>query len=191
MSKPERSLCRSSLWRAVVRRIVPWTTLGTTIRGDVLEIGGGGGGMAEALARANPDVRLTMTDIDPAMVDTARVRLVRYSNVAVRQADVTLLPFADSSYDAVVSFLMLHHVIDWENAVAEVARVLRPGGTFVGYDLTDTTIAAWIHRVDGSPHRLIPRSVFEPAVDAAGLDIERMHYSARSHLFRFVAHKPR
>ncbi|UYM04114.1 class I SAM-dependent methyltransferase [Solicola gregarius] len=191
MSRPERSFCRSGVWQKVARRLVPWTTLGATFHGDVLEIGGGGGGMAEALARTNPDVRLMMTDVDPAMVDVARVRLARYSNVAVRQADVTRMPFADATYDAVVSFLMLHHVIAWEAAVDEVARVLRPGGMFVGYDLTDTPVSAWTHRIDGSPHRLIPRGAFEPAVENAGLDIEQVRYSGRNHVVRFRARKPR
>ncbi|MDN5851991.1 MAG: class I SAM-dependent methyltransferase [Actinomycetia bacterium] len=169
---------------------MPWTTLGTQFSGAVLEIGGGGGGMAEALAKANPQIRLTMTDIDEAMVDVARTRLAHVRNVSVRHADVTTLSFPDDSYDTVVSFLMLHHVIDWETAVAEVARVLRPGGLFVGYDLTDTRISALIHRVDGSPHRLIRRGEFEAEVGAAGLDLERMRYSAVHHIFRFVARKP-
>ena len=145
--------------------------------------------MAEALARANPDIRLTMTDVDELMVDTARVRLVRYSNVAVSRADVTRLPYDDASYDAVVSFLMLHHVIDWESAVAEAARVLRPGGRFIGYDLTDTAIAAWIHRLDGSPHRLIPRGGLEPVLAEYGLEAEHLRYGVRDHVVRFVARK--
>ena len=191
MSKSERSLCIGRPWRAVARRIVPWTTFGTQFSGDVLEIGGGGGGMAEAIAESNPHVTLTMTDVDDAMVDVARVRLAHFPNAMVRQADVTLLPFADDTYDTVVSFLMLHHVIDWETAVAEVARVLRPGALFVGYDLTDTAIARWIHRVDGSPHRLIRAGEFEAAADSAGLELEHMRYSARNHVFRFIARKPR
>lgn len=190
MSKPERSLCISRPWRSLARRMVPWTTLGTALSGDVLEIGGGGGGMAEAVAEANPHIRLTMTDVDSAMVDVARVRLARFRNTSVRQADVTMLPFADRSYDAVVSFLMLHHVVDWETAVDEVARVLRPGGLFVGYDLTDTAFAALVHRVDGSAHRLIPPGAFEPIVENAGLEAENMRYSMRRHLLRFVARKP-
>jgi ubiquinone/menaquinone biosynthesis C-methylase UbiE len=50
---------------------------------------------------------------------------------------------------------MLHHVIDWPAALDEVARVLRPGGVFVGYDLTNTMLARLIHQADRSPYRLL------------------------------------
>lgn len=96
--------------------------------GEVLEIGGGSGAMADGAARAYPNVRLTVTDIDDAMVHAARARLAARGNVRVDRADVTDLPFADDAYDVVMSHLMLHHVIDWRDALAEAARVLRPGG---------------------------------------------------------------
>jgi ubiquinone/menaquinone biosynthesis C-methylase UbiE len=70
------------------------------------------------------------------MVDAARARVAPFGDRAlVRQADATALPFEDAAFDHVVTFIMLHHVIDWEKALAETARVLRPGGTLVGYDL--------------------------------------------------------
>ena len=190
MSKSERSVCSGRSWQLLAKRIVPWATLGTEFSGDVLEIGGGGGGMAEALGAANPQIRLTMTDIDPAMVDVARARLAHVPNVSTRHADVTRLPFPDRSYDIVLSFLMLHHVVEWEPAIDEVARVLRPGGIFVGYDLTHTALAEFVHRVDGSPHRLIPAATLEPALERAGLEPEHMRYSMRRHILRFVARKP-
>ncbi|HLR84201.1 MAG TPA: class I SAM-dependent methyltransferase [Nocardioidaceae bacterium] len=191
MSKSERSMCLSRPWRSIARRIVPWATLDTALSGDVLEIGGGGGAMAEALAASHPHVRLTMTDVDPVMVDVARRRLAHVPDVSLCPADVTALPYPDASFDTVTSFLMLHHVIDWEKAVAEVARVLRPGGVFVGYDLTATRIATVIHLADDSPYRLIRRGEFESQVATAGLGLVRMQYSAFGHVFRFVAaHQP-
>lgn len=75
--------------------------------------------------------------------------------MTLRSADATAWPFADDSFDSVVSCLMLHHVIEWEAAVAEIARVLKPGGLFVGYDLTRTPAATLVHRVDRSPFRLV------------------------------------
>jgi SAM-dependent methyltransferase len=87
----------------------------------------------------------------------------------VKTADATAMPFPDDSFDSVVSCLMLHHIIDWEGAVAEVARVLRPGGIFVGYDLTRSPLASLFHRLDGSPHRLIVPDDFRTECARHGL----------------------
>lgn len=192
MSGSEVSLCRSGPWQAIARRAVPWATLHAELAGDVLEIGAGGGAMSAELARVFPHIRLTTTDTDASMVDAARTRLAACPNVTVRQADVTRLPFADASFDVVASFLMLHHVIDWESAVAEAARVLRPGGLLVGYDLTDTPVASLIHGLDRSPHRLIRIGALERVARTAGLEPERpehVRYSMRNHIVRFALRK--
>ena len=69
------------------------------------------------------------------MVEAARDALSEFGDrVDVRQADASQLPFPDESFDAVVSFIMLHHVIAWEKAVAEAVRVLRAGGRLIGFD---------------------------------------------------------
>ena len=155
MSGVEAAFCRSAPWRGFARRVVlPWATDGTDVTGSYLEIGGGSGAMAEALLRRHPAVRLTVTDVDPSMVAAIRARLDVYGDrVQVALADVLDLPYGDGNFDGAVSFLMLHHVIDWPEALAEVRRVLRPGGTFLGYDLTHAPIATAIHRLDRSPHR--------------------------------------
>jgi ubiquinone/menaquinone biosynthesis C-methylase UbiE len=54
----------------------------------------------------------------------------------VTRADAAALPFPDDRFDVVLSFAMFHHVPDWERAVGEAMRVLRLGGTLVGYDLS-------------------------------------------------------
>jgi ubiquinone/menaquinone biosynthesis C-methylase UbiE len=86
------------------------------------------------------------------------------ARASARQADATALPFADASFDTVVSFLMLHHVIEWERALAEAARVLRPGGLLLGYDLLDGATARLVHRVDRSPFRLAPEDALRTAL---------------------------
>lgn len=143
MSAVEGAFCRSSPWRSFARRrALPWALDGHSLVGDVLEIGGGSGAMAAGVARSYPDVRITITDVDLAMVDAAQARLAGLPNVTVTQADVTTLPFEDERFDAVTSYLMLHHVIEWHEALVEIGRVLKPGGRFIGYDLTDTPLVA-------------------------------------------------
>ncbi len=154
MSQIERAFCRGTLWRTSGQAVLgslPVDRLGR----DVLEIGSGSGDIALRLHVAHPGLAITATDIDPVMVETAARRLRPYPDVSVLGADATALPFADDSFDAVVSCLMLHHVVDWERAVAEIARVLRPGGVFTGYDLTRTPLATAVHRLDRAPFRLI------------------------------------
>ena len=190
MSALEASFCRSAPWALVARRMVPWATQGFPLTGDVLEIGGGSGAMAEAIARAHPRVRLTMTDADPVMVEAAQDRLAGHPLVQARQADATRLPFEDESFDTILSFLMLHHVIEWEHAVTEAARVLRPGGAFVGYDLLASPMASLVHRADRSPHRLIEPEAFGPVLDQAGLAPLALRLSFGGRVIRFIAHKP-
>jgi ubiquinone/menaquinone biosynthesis C-methylase UbiE len=101
------------------------------LHGDVLEIGCGSGAMAGEMLRRFPAVRVTATDYDRSMVCAAVERLTPFGNrAAVLRADATALPFRDETFDGVVTFIMLHHVIDWEGALREAARVLRPGGSW-------------------------------------------------------------
>lgn len=146
--------------------------------------------MAAALMQTKPLIRLTTTDYDPAMVADARTRLARYPHITTRQADATHLPFGDETFDYVASFLMLHHVIDWEESIGEASRVLRPGGTFLGYDLTVSRTASWLHFADRSPHRLIERGALEPALEMLGFEPVRVRYSLGGRVLRFAASKP-
>ena len=190
MSIVESAFCRSGPWQVIAKRVVPWATQGFPLSGDVLELGGGGGAMAAALVGDHPSIQLTTTDFDPAMVSAARERTGEHPRITARQADATQLPFTDQSFDATLSFLMLHHVVDWEEAVHEVARVLRPGGQFLGYDLAASRIATWVHVADRSPYRLIGRDEFTPVLRDAGLEPISIEFSFGSRLFRFVARKP-
>lgn len=192
MSAVESAFCRSAPWRLLARRaILPWSLAGDQLTGDVLEIGGGSGAMADGIARTCSRVRLTVTDVDDTMVAAARARLADHKNVVVERANVTALPFEESSFDAVTSHLMLHHVIAWQDALTEAARVLRPGGVFIGYDLTDTRLARLIHRADRSPHRIISVAELLHGLVSAGLEAVSVHPSGWGHLMRFRAEKAR
>ncbi len=93
--------------------------------GAVLEVGCGPGALAERL-RAERGIRLTALDLSPRMVALARAR-----GVDAREGDIRHLPFPAGSYDTVIAAWMLYHVDRLDDALAEVARVLRPGGRFV------------------------------------------------------------
>lgn len=98
---------------------------------DVLDIGCGPGWFwAAAVAVLPEDLRLTLTDLSPGMVDEAVTRCapLPFGSVTGQEADAAALPFADATFDAVVAMHMLYHVPDPAGAIAEMARVLKPGG---------------------------------------------------------------
>ncbi len=92
-----------------------------------------GGGVALRGARPGQDVRYVAADIAPAMLERTRAEARRRGiEVELCEADVGALPFADATFDLVVSFTGLHCFPDPAGAVAELARVLKPGGRLTG-----------------------------------------------------------
>lgn len=92
----------------------------------VLEVGSGPGVFASRLAAELPGVDLLATDQSERFVELTATR-----GVAAQVADVQDLPNASGSYDVVVAMWMLYHVPDLQRGLAEIRRVLRPGGLFV------------------------------------------------------------
>jgi SAM-dependent methyltransferase len=131
MSALLKALATSRPYRAFARRVVlPWALQGMRPAGEALEIGTGSGAMAAQLLSVFPELHIVATDYDPDMVATARQTLAPLAGLAsVQRADAADPPFADGQFDLVVPFAMLHHVVDWEQAIADAVRVLRPGGS--------------------------------------------------------------
>ncbi len=191
MSPFEAAFCRGAGWRAFASRIVlPWALQGERLDGEVLEIGAGSGAMAAQLLASRSRLRMTVTDFDEAMVAAARARLARFADRAnVRQADAARLPFPDGTFDAVVSFIMLHHVIDWHAALGEAVRVLRPGGVLVGYDLVASRPARWLHQAEGARHRLMAASELRDRLAALPVEAVRLRPGLAGLVVRFTARK--
>lgn len=100
---------------------------------EVLEIGCGRGVGVEVLLDRLGAAHVRASDLDPEMVERARRRLQGRSprSYTLSAEDAVSIETPDASVDAVVSFGTVHHVPPWRDAVAEVARVLRPGGSFL------------------------------------------------------------
>ncbi|OLT28300.1 hypothetical protein BJF82_16290 [Kytococcus sp. CUA-901] len=131
-----------------------------------------------------------MTDVDAAMVAVARARLVPVPNLRVQAADMTSLPFATDRFDAVMSNLMLHHVICWRDGAAEACGSSSPAGCSWGTTLTNTLLARFVHHADRSPHRMVSVEELVEGLAAAGFTGVNVRESARDHLMRFRAYKP-
>ncbi|WP_134670408.1 MULTISPECIES: class I SAM-dependent methyltransferase [unclassified Amycolatopsis] len=100
--------------------------------GEVLEVAVGTG---RNLPLYPPDVRLTGIDLSPSMLDLARRRAAETGREAtLTEADAQSLPFPDSTFDTVVCTLGLCGVTDERGAIAEMHRVLRPGGRLLLLD---------------------------------------------------------
>lgn len=119
---------RQALWVGAVGddpKEVLWRTLSEWQPRRVLEVGGGQGELAERM-KQELQADVTFVDISPRMVELARAR-----RIEAQVGDVQELPFADGSFDTVVSAWMLYHVPDIDRGLAEMARVLVPGGALV------------------------------------------------------------
>jgi len=156
----------------------------------LLEIGAGSGAMAAELLAMYPDVRLTVTDVDDEMVEVAAARLSQFGGrVTARHADATALPFPDGAFDAVLSWVMLHHTLEWEKALAETIRVLRPGGQLVGYDLLSTAPLRLLHRAGGARLRMIRLPELREAPRELPVDQAILTPSLAGSTVRFTLHK--
>lgn len=100
---------------------------------EVLEVGCGRGVGVEVLLDRLGASHVSASDLDPEQVERAQRRLHGRprASYTLSAADAVALETRDASVDAVISFGTIHHVPRWADAVAEVARVLRPGGRFL------------------------------------------------------------
>lgn len=117
-------------------------------RGVVLEIGGGTGAN---LPHYRDVERVTVSEPDPFMREKLRPKLARARvPVELSEAGAEALPFPDDSFDTVVSTLVLCTVPDQGLALAEIRRVLRPGGRllFIEHVRGEGSAARWQDRIE-------------------------------------------
>jgi ubiquinone/menaquinone biosynthesis C-methylase UbiE len=116
-------------------------------QGDVLEVAIGTG---LNLPFYGADVRLTGIDLSPEMLAIARKRAADLGReVDLREGDAHELPFGDESFDSVVCTYSLCNIPDTERAVAEMKRVLKPGGSLILVDhiRSQSKLVLWIQKL--------------------------------------------
>lgn len=103
--------------------------------GNALDLGCGGGHVTYAMA---PHVgRVAACDLSPEMLEAVQQQTQErgIANVDLHEARAESLPFADASFDLVVSRYSVHHWGDWEAGLREAWRVTRPGGKLIFADV--------------------------------------------------------
>lgn len=114
--------------RAVGKRFLDWLNPAPGLQW--LDVGCGTGAFTELLARRCAPKSLTGVDPAPAQIEYARKRTPQ---AEFDVADAATLPFGDGTFDVVASALVINFIPDRAKAMAEMNRVLRPGGTVAAY----------------------------------------------------------
>ncbi|CAN5764487.1 class I SAM-dependent methyltransferase [soil metagenome] len=154
------------------------TRLLSEASGEIVEIGGGTGANLPHYRSAE---RVVVTEPDPYMRKKLRPKLSQSRvPVEVSEAGAQALPFADDSFDGVVSTLVLCTVPNQRVALAEIRRVLRPGGVlyFMEHVRGEGNVARWQDRIEPLWRRVAAGCRLNrdtvAAIEAAGFCLEKL-----------------
>lgn len=113
---------------------------------EILEIGYGTGRGVQRLLRDAPGIRIAGIDHSPAMLAVASRRnraAIRDGRVDLRLGSAAALPFGDQAFDGVLAINVAYFFAPSGREIAEIHRVLRPGGTTALYVTERASMASW------------------------------------------------
>ncbi|MFH1047698.1 MAG: class I SAM-dependent methyltransferase [Patescibacteria group bacterium] len=138
----------------------------------VLEVGCGRGGTTKILLDLLPNAFITATDVDDAQIVLAE-RYLNNSRVEFMVEHGAELSFDDETFDLVTEFNTLHHIPAWRKAIAEAARVLKPGGKFCFAGITAQGLSNPVFRRFVAPKSVITKQ--EVLREAKNFGLELRH----------------
>lgn len=125
--------------------------------GVILDVGTGTGDFLPLLASAAPGVRAFGVDFTYAMMAQGLEKLNGYGARTVFVAgDALCLPFPDDTFDELVNGFLLRNVADLQQALAEMRRVVKPGGRVVCLEITNPTLPVFRDLFQLYFHRVVP-----------------------------------
>ena len=195
LNRVEYALMNNPLRAALQRRFEAARLLrmaGPMQGGAALEIGCGRGVGVDLILDVFGAEVVDAFDLDPRMVALARRRLEpRGERARFWVGDATSIPAPDSTYDAVFDFGIIHHIPRWRLALAEVRRVLKPGGRFHAEEVLGRFIRnPIVRRVLEHPQAdRFDRGGFRTALTDAGLEVRDTAELWHSFAW-FIADKP-
>ncbi len=129
---------------------------GSMLGGAALEVGCGRGVGTDLIVTDFGADSVDAFDLDPRMVVRAQARLARSAaRTRIWVGDVCAISAPDASYDAVFDFGIIHHVPEWRDALAEIHRVLKPGGRLYAEEVLERFIV----------HPIVRRLLEHPMTD--------------------------
>ena len=177
MSALERWLVNSPfrawLQRGEVRTFLRWAALSPDA--CVLDMGCGRGVSTSLIIETLHPQCLAAFDFDPSMVDLARRRLAsrqQEDGIDLRVADATKMPYEDVLFDAVFESGVVHHVPDWQAAIREVGRVLKPGGRFCFAEPSRKKLRGFYRILPHAVESTFDADEWRSALAEAGLEID-------------------
>jgi len=124
---------RDVAWRKMVAKQVAAVD---AVQQHVIDVATGTGDLAFAIQDAGVK-QVTGVDFSPEMINAAQRKLARHQpGVTFQVADGMDLPFSDDTFDACTISFGLRNMVDYEAAIREMTRVLRPGGRFICLEMT-------------------------------------------------------
>lgn len=122
------------LYQHIVRIIEERKTDVLRSGGSTLDIASGTGEILKRFAEKFPQATFKGIDMTAAMVEKAKDKTVKLSNVSIDTGNASTLPFPNDSFDVVLILDALHHMLRPERVLSEVRRVLKTGGLFLLVD---------------------------------------------------------
>ena len=187
MNKGHLQFLASPQWAEMLEaELLPWLVGVADLGDDVLEIGPGPGLTTDLLRHRT--VKLTAVEADGPLAAALAARLTG-TNVEVIHADATQSGLASNRFSAVTCFSMLHHMTSpqvQDRLFAEVHRMLRRGGAFIGTDSIDSKPLREFH-VDDTFVPVSPETL-DSRLEAVGF--ARARVEVAGYELRFHAKKP-
>jgi ubiquinone/menaquinone biosynthesis C-methylase UbiE len=186
MNNPIRAFIQKKYEIRILRKMSPITNIGIA-----LEIGCGSGYGTKLIKQHFCAKKIEAIDLDEKMIEIAR-RKNRDSSIQYYVMDASTLSFADSTFDAIFDFGIIHHVPNWKDCISEMHRVLKDNGQAIIEELSIDTFNTlpgriWKGLLDHPYHDMFSTGEFLESLAAKGFELQEFSEYQPLRLFKHFA----